>query len=246
MRIILASGFIVLLAAAPWTYGRSEQDGSPKNILTEPIDGFSAKGDINAVIKEIANRIRREGVLGFARSLESTRIISITQESGTVGDVLDKLVQENPGYKIVKTSDPQIINILSDTRKESQNPLDLQIKQFDMAIDDWPQNWYMRLPEFCPEVSRHLRQRYTGRIQSDGAGANLEGNVRPPHVEFHLRNVSVRDILNTLAKKSIELSREKDGIAPGTLFPVGWEYFLPETDDGSFESWQRRVFSALP
>ena len=74
----------------------------------------------------------------------------------------------------------------------------------------------------------------------------MEGNVSHRTSNFISVTLQVRGILNEMAVRSVELSKEKgNAMPPITIEPVGWVYCLPEKGSGSFTSWQRRVFSAL-
>jgi hypothetical protein len=60
------------------------------------------------------------------------------------------------------------------------------------------------------------------------------GGPQSPHIELHMRNVSVRDVLDAISLKSIEVtplydSRGESG-AVHTGLPNGWKAELPPGD----------------
>ncbi|MGH9445874.1 MAG: hypothetical protein ACRD3O_09125 [Terriglobia bacterium] len=69
-------------------------------------------------------------------------------------------------------------------------------------------------------------------------GSILSGNMPPPRLSLHLRNVTVREVLNSLALASV--NRFKEGKNYG---PTGWEYdFLIDpnasTGLGGYPHWK--------
>lgn len=249
MKRLISIAMIFSMSVALTTSG--EVSASPQNhsILNTRIPQPIRKAPVAEVIRALADDVRIEGLIGFQVVPGDATVVGISSGS-SLGEALRTIVQQDHRYRIAATKVPEIVNLIGRPDDADAKLLEAKISRCDIVLDDWPQNWFMRLPELCPEVSSQLGARYKqlggGSFETAGPGASMEGNVTPPHLEMHITDKSLRDILNTLAVRSMTVTNDSSAKArPGTVAASGWKYSIPAVNSMDFYVWQRRVFSGL-
>jgi hypothetical protein len=129
-----------------------------------------------------------------------------------------------------------------------------RLTRFDMTIDEFPMNWYRHIPEFSTNIQRVLEKYYTEHqapVKDHGKGVNMTTNVKPRHLELHLSNVTILDVLNFIAAKQFDWAREqnesesKKGIYY-PVYPVGWQVDTRPNRNLPLRHWTNSVFSNFP
>ena len=149
-----------------------------------------------------------------------------------LADGLQQIMGQIPGYKYEVIS-PHLINIYPTGAKEDPvDVLNTPVPEFD-AVDVDPTQILSRPIDFIPELTDRLRPK-TKR----GFAGDWLGPVNPPKVTLHLKNTTVRQILNATSEAMEQL--------PPDSQPLGWAYIFqpdPSLPAGGKHSWMF-VFSA--
>ncbi|HEX4811039.1 MAG TPA: hypothetical protein VH325_19020 [Bryobacteraceae bacterium] len=250
---------VVLFVALPAIAAGPGDQGSPRSLLDLDVHSFSSTGVFDEILERFAVEIRPTGVIGFKRATTSNPNVTISIQGGTtVEDVLKKLCAADGRYKFVASQDPRVIDILPVSPAPEDRLLELRLPQFDMSTDAWSDNWYQELPDFSAAVRAELVQYYgehrTLPQPSGLGGANMQTDKQPPHIDLHLKNVTVRDVLNALASKGLDwAARENESNRAasrnGVYYPVfseGWQLKIPNANDLPIENWIHSVFVRFP
>ncbi len=152
------------------------------------------------------------------------------QPGSTVGDALHQILRQLPEYRFEVVSD-HLIGIYPAGAKEDPNDLlNLHVSRFDVVSED-PGALLSRPQDFIPELKGRLTPRRAGGPQPGGTGGDELRGVGPG-ITLHLRNVTVRDILNAVSEATEKF--------PPNLSPVGWVYSFqpdPNLPAGGVHSW---------
>jgi hypothetical protein len=134
----------------------------------------------------------------------------------TLGDALRQIFQQVPGYTFDVVSQ-HLINVYPiGANRDPADLLNLRVPAFD-AVDVYPGDILARPQDFMPEVRARLFPRKPG--EPTGYGLIVLGGVGPT-VTLHLRDVTVRQVLNAVSQETEEF--------PATSSPLGWVcYFRP-------------------
>jgi hypothetical protein len=195
----------------------------------------------------------------LCRTIHIEYLASLPAEDGaTVGEILGRMCAVGKRYKVSLTTDPRLVNVLPiHPSDEVKRLLELRLPRFDMSVDAWPSNWFMQVPDFSAEVRSRLENYYNQwphpPSPSGFPGVNLETDRQPPHLELHLRNVTVKDVLNALASRYLDWAdsenaamAQRGGAVTYPVFALGWELRLPETDQIPINVWIHSVFGTFP
>lgn len=149
-------------------------------------------------------------------------------------DGLRQIMTQIPGYEYEVVS-PHMINIFPiGAKKDSKDVLNTPVPQFD-AISEDPTQILTSPSDYIPELAARLYPRKPGEPYGYG-GVAARSNVPP--VTLHLKNTTVREILNSASEAMEEFPPQYD--------PVGWAYLFepdPSLPAGGKHSWMF-VFSA--
>jgi hypothetical protein len=130
----------------------------------------------------------------------------------TVGAALRQVLQQLPSYR-TKVVSQHLINIYpAGAWADPVDALNLRINQFD--VSSRPPDVIMNLPTmFMPSLAEYLAQRKTGPPLPVEPPSEWIESVGPK-VTLHLRNMTVREILNRVSEASENL--------PARYLPGGW------------------------
>lgn len=150
------------------------------------------------------------------------------------GDGLDQILAQIPGYEY-KLVSKHMINIYPiGAETDSKDLLNMPVPRFD-AISMDPTQILTSPTEYIPELEARLHPRTPAQPYGYG-GLTVRSNVPP--VTLHLKNTTVRGILNAASEAMEEF--------PAQYQPVGWAYLLqpdPSLPAGGKHSWMF-IFSA--
>lgn len=155
--------------------------------------------------------------------------ITLRLEQGTVRDVLTGICSQDPRY-VFTEEEEGVINVRPAVEAaEAQAILGMRLSRVDIDVLDWPFNLPARAREFAPELEAYLQMRaadYRVRTSAQLAGApggNMRTDVAPPRIEIHLRETTVRGMLNAIAAYTLThpMSDKARNIV---VEPTGWEF----------------------
>jgi len=203
------------------------------------------RAGMEEALRELRSKNKERILIGFeevphARG-QRQRTISMELSGPTVGDILDKLIVADPRYTYEVTAG-SVINVLPRMAKtDPTNLLNIRVSKFALHGNFLLQNVISRIGDYAPELGSHLAKKALEhaartKIYPGSPGSILTGGMEP-QIDLEMQNVTVREILNSIALYSVKLSQEQpDG------FPIGWKYeFIidPEaqTGLGGYPSW---------
>jgi hypothetical protein len=228
-----------------------------RKVMDVSISFFSKTDTTEGTVRELARETLLQGIFGFENVAGSAPPVSVYAVDSNVGDVLREICRQDRRYDVVETADPEIVNfVASDRRVKGHDVLEFHIPRLDIETDAWPQNLISDLPSFSPELRKYLAEVYVregGTItKGNGAVAGIAGDIKPPHFSIHLRDVSVREALNSIAVQSFRLYKAagRDPRLVSTpnelrIVPTGWEFRFRSPGNMSLEVWVHRIFTFL-
>lgn len=175
------------------------------------------------------------GYVLFGVELQTKPLVSVNLTPGShLRDGLHQIMVQIPGYEYKLVSEHMINIDPSGAEKDSKDLLNTPVPQFD-AISVDPTQILTSPSEYIPELEAKLQPRTPGQPYGYG-GVRARSNV--PAVTLHLRNTTVRAILNAASEAMEEF--------PPQTQPVGWAYLFqrdPSLPAGGKHSWMF-IFSA--
>jgi len=243
--------------ARPAAAGEGPDSQTPLLKLSAP--AFTVQGTFEQILARIAVEMRPFGVFGFVPDSAHGEAQLLVSEGEVVGDLLNRLCAREGRYRVSATKYRRVVNVLPIHPPDDVNRLlDLRLPRVDISTDTWPENWYMYLPDYCPEVRVFLENYYHARphppAPGGSPGANMETDRGPPHLDLHLKNVTVQEVLNALASKYNDWAAAENAPPPGReappvtypAFALGWELRLPDTTGVQLNGWLHSVFTTFP
>ncbi|HEV8524381.1 MAG TPA: hypothetical protein VGQ71_07760 [Terriglobales bacterium] len=133
------------------------------------------------------------------------------QSGATLEEALRHVVQQLPEYRF-QVVGPNLVNVFPRKwQTDPRNPLNLKVSRFDVT-DVPPANILSRPEEYVPELQARLRQ-----PDSKGYFGRGISSLGPRNITLHLKNVTVRQVLNAVSVASGSKSHATHG-------PLGWVY----------------------
>ena len=207
--------------------------------------GFDASASVlNVSVEEYSlDKADMEEALGILRAKDPKRILigfetikeplksqpvvirSLHLQNQTLGQILQRLCGEDPRYAFEVISDSRIVNVyLTSARSDARNLLNIRVRRFDVDGDVYPQTLIRSIDRYAPELREYLdekRREHWARTGPPGAfpGSVLSGDAPVPRVSIHLRDLTIREILNAIV---LYTSDHRDAL--GFAFPLSWKY----------------------
>ena len=191
---------------------------SPLDFPLSPAPVNARKVPLTKALGEIGAMMRDGYVLfGVEQRLqkgEPPKISLHLKPDSTLRDVFKQIFSQLPEYRFHVVSE-HLINIYpAGAKQDPDDILNTYVAQFDIAAR--PGSILSSPQDFVPELRERLHPKSITTTQGSGtAGPGLEGTEAPLHL--HLRNVTVRQILNAVTEQW-ERSEENNAM------PVGWLY----------------------
>jgi hypothetical protein len=131
--------------------------------------------------------------------------------NSTLGNALEQIFRQLPDYSF-QTVGHHLINIWpKGAGADPKNILNLRVERFEVVNE--PPSSVLSMPQrFIPELYRVLTDTQVGR--PSGTAGSIKRPVGGPRVTLHLRNVTVRQILNSVSEASEQ--------SPVEFMPLGW------------------------
>lgn len=199
------------------------QDAS---LLKRPLFPVHLRGDklpVTQALAQIGSAVKNEYVL-FGIEVQLSKegaepSVNLDLPPGsTLGDALREVLGQLGGYEFEVVS-PHLVNVHPrGAKKGPGNVLNTQVRRFDV-VKQPPGDILSRPKDFIPELKTRLSSGATTGRPSGSIGPGLRSTG--PTVTLHLRDVSVREILNAVSVATEQF--------PGDHSPMGWVYaFRPD------------------
>lgn len=212
----------------------SKVPSDDRSVLSETVESFRVENStMEAALRALRQTDFARILIGFERIArrqgEKTESLSLSLSNATVGEILDQLCQQSGRYTY-EIMEGTIIHV-HPVREQSDPPglLDLRISEFSVQGNMLPAAIIVRIGDLAPELASYLQAKkneyYARRnIVPASPGAIGRGNM-DPMVNLHLRNMTVREILNATVLYSVRL---RDQTAPdwtgNKIPPTSWMY----------------------
>lgn len=191
---------------------------------------------LSTALEEVGIRIRNGYVLfGIEVQLEAGKEPTVDLDippDSTLGDALRQVFQQLPTYRYDVVGE-RLINVYpAGADKDPQNVLNTPVEQFD--IKDEQATSVLGAPQlFVNELKRRLTPPTAEQAPQPGGsvGPRLRGTT--PGVTLHLKNVTVREILNAVSGATEHF--------PPDHSPLGWVYYFqpePSWPAGGSHRWK--------
>jgi hypothetical protein len=239
-RKILPASMLLLTCISPVPRVKADQ-GHAHETLRVALGLSGDRVPLTLALQQLGGAIRGGYVL-FGIEVQTVDrkepTVKLGIEPGTAfGDALRQLLAQAPGYRVEVISD-HLVNIYPGTAKgDSNDLLNMLVPRFDVVsqragvVLSWPER-------FIPELYQRL-----AASKTSGSGQHIDLYVGAvaigPEITLHLRNVTVRQILNAVTEAS-------DANA-GVEAPVGWECSYEAkaaAGRGALNTW--RLLTTLP
>ena len=142
------------------------------------------------------------------------RNLTLTLQAGTVKDVLDGIILQDPRYSY-EVIDSRLIHFFpGEERADASNLLNIKVKRFSVSHAA-----YDRLLKYPQYHIAELEGELMHRSKSGGFAVSMMGGADAPRITLDLQDVTVRDVLNRIAQETEKFS--------GPVFtPTGWIYMF--------------------
>ena len=204
------------------------------SVLSEVVESFDVQ---NSTMEEALRTLRHHDfakiLIGFEKIAhpegQRTESLSVSVNSATVGEILEQLCQQSKGYQYEIIEGGIIYVHPAPADSDPLGLLNIRISDFAVQGRMVPAAIILRVSEFAPELRSYLdrkKSEYNSRrgIVPGSPGAILHGNM-DPEVNLHLRNMTVREILNATVFYSVRLRDETPADWTGyKLPPTSWMF----------------------
>ncbi len=220
--------------------------GDGASILTTRLRLFSVgKADMAGALSALVT-LDRNIVIGFeqvpaVRAHDGVHItISLKNESAE--HIVRRLCLADPRYEY-SVIDGQMIEVRpKGAIHDPKDLLNTRVRDYRVDGDFSAAQLIENITEDAPELGYFLRRSQeqraarTGRA-SGSPGSIISGNMSSPRFTLHIRNATVRQILDAISLRSIEMFRDGKNFGP-----TGWEYVFVVRPDaptglGGYPRW---------
>jgi hypothetical protein len=210
---------------------------------------------MEAAIDALRSRFPTQIVVGFEELWDarpdSEPIVDLGPPNASLQQVLDRIRHDNPTYRI-DLSPEGLVHIYP--RHGTADPpglLDLRLTEFFLPPDDCvgQQFAYMESPmgyfSYTSDLNKYLWEHKTAWYQAHGKEVggvvgDFLGDCRPSHHRHEpiYHNITVRDALNLMAVRSLQVSKGRLPSNASTWSrpkPISWKYRFrrePDADTG--------------
>ncbi len=176
------------------------------------ISDFAETGSTPEVVRKLVRSMSMNGrilrVFGFENVEGPVGKVFLAANDEDVATLVHKLCQQDPRLRLMETGNPHLVNLLAaDASAPGRAILNFHLSKFDIETDASPEDLVATLPTFSKELDEYLSRVFAAGGGSPGGGAVITGigDAKRPHFSIHLKNVTVRDVLNTIAAESYRL-----------------------------------------
>jgi hypothetical protein len=229
--------FSLVVLASLVSYGLAQERVEHARLLDLPLFPTSlvrTNIPLSKALSEIGVKVRGGYVLfGIELLLRDGKEpnVNLNLEPGsTLGTALKQVFDQLPDCRFEVVSD-HLVNVFPvGAKRDPKDPLNLRLTRFD-AVAAHPDHIIAKPDDLIPELRALLTPKRP--MTSEGYGyADKPLISMGPTATFHLRNVTVRDILNAASEATEQY--------PAKRSPLGWVYsFSPDSKSplGGIHSW---------
>lgn len=204
------------------------------------------KADMGGALSALVEKDRNI-VIGFERVPftvgQGEGRISLTVTGETVEQIVQRLCLVDQRYEFSVVEGMMIEVRPKGSTENPEDLLNIKIKDYKVDGDFSAPQVIESVNKDAPELRDFLRRNRegwaakTGQESAGVAGSIISGNMPSPRFTLHLHDVTVRQILDAISVKSIEMFREGKNFGP-----TGWKYtFAVEPDSptglGGYPKW---------
>jgi hypothetical protein len=226
---------LISLASTVQPHQESSRDVSTDvSVLSEVVEPFQIQDN---TMEEALRTLRQHDfariLIGFEKIVhgegEKTESLSLSTNSATVGHILEQLCQQSRQYQYEVIEGGVIYVHPAHAESDPLGLLNIKITDFSVEGKIAPAAIILRIGELAPELASYLdakKSEYYSRrgIVPGSPGAILHGNM-DPDVNLHLRDMTVREILNAVVLHSRQLSEQTPADSGGNKIPpTSWIY----------------------
>lgn len=214
----------------------SAQAKGGRSILSVKVKSFAVKdADMEQALRALRVQDVSRILIGFERiphrEGEEDRRISLALSDAGVVEIVHRLCEADPRYDYDLVKDLLIEVWPKGAKGDPRDLLNTKIREYSIDRTELPQGAVEEISQDAPELREFLKRKNEEWAKRTGrptgvAGSIFSGNMSPPNFTLHVENASVREILNAIALRSVEMFHE--GKAFG---PTSWEYdFIMKPD----------------
>lgn len=196
------------------------------------VENVDMRGALSALVSTDRNI-----VIGFeripARERERKGDISLRVTDGTVEQIVQRLCLADRRYEYSVIKGMMIEVRPKGSTEDPKDLLNIKIRDYKIDGDFAAAQVIEGIDNDAPELRDFLRRnreewaKTQGRGSTGSPGSIVTGNMTSPRFILHLRDFTVRQVLDAISLKSIEIFREGKNFGP-----TGWEYSFV-TDPGA-------------
>lgn len=193
-RVAIVCSLLLLICIAI-AYASQSEKSATRDSLSQRVSNYKDTGhDFSITLGHLSQKYRIPMGIDLERP-PTRQFISVRVSHGTVADVLNAIVEGEPGYRW--TAINGVVNVVP--QQSTNSILDLQIAHFHVRHAD-PLDLHTAILAL-PEIKRWLEQNH---LKERGVfGPNIlvgkNGMTSLPHVSLDLRDVTLRAIMNRIA-----------------------------------------------
>ncbi len=212
--------------------------GSQAPLLSVAVKSFTVE---NANMAEALLALRSSDVdhivIGFERlphsASEQGGSISIALTNATVGQVIQRLCQADARYEYDVIEGKMLAVHPQNSATEPDDLLNIQVRDYKLDANIGADQAIEHIDQDAPELRTFLREKLDEWTRRTGKslgfpGSIMSGNMPAPRLTLHLHDVTVRQILDAISLKSIEMFQQGPAYSPKGMplktAPTGWEY----------------------
>jgi hypothetical protein len=226
MWTLVAAASLACLANG-WLFGFDES----ASVLNVSVEEYSLhEAEMPEALGILRGKDPQRILIGFETIKDHPKsqpvlIRSLHLRNHTVGQILQRLCGEDPRYAFEVMNDSRIVNVyLTNARSDPRNLLNVRVSRFDVDGHVHPQTLIRSIDRYAPELGDYLDQKRREHWARTGLprafpGSVLSGDAPAPKVSIHLRDLTIREILN-----AIVLYTSDHRHALGFSFPLSWKY----------------------
>jgi hypothetical protein len=233
-RWILNERCKIVFASTLLAFSALGSSASPK-ILSTRVESYRVENvTMEGALRALRATNYNEVLIGFEKisrgDKEEENTMSLSIANTTVGEILDALTMQDSRYKYETVDDLMVdVHPLGKQQDDPLGLLNLRIKEFSVEGNLLPAAVIERIGELAPELASYLDAKqnefYRRRgVSTSVPGSMLHGNM-DPHIELHLRDCTVREILNSIVLYSLRLNNRTAPDWTGyKIPPTSWMY----------------------
>jgi len=216
MKRVLAALFSTVLLG--WQVSAVASDAAVLKLTLDLPPGVRKATPLRYALQELSAHVQGGYVLFGAEIREvggREPVLDLNVAEGeTLSEALRDVFRQVPGYTLEVVSE-HMINVYPRGAKEDDKcPLNLRVDHFDV-VNQWPDMLFNYPETYIPNLAKRLVERTVGPPYPVEYPSIMTTGVLGPRLTLHLRDVTLREILN-----AISLATEEN--FPANMSPVCW------------------------